>query len=239
MQIQDTLVGTVPSESKQGAQSWRGLYRLGGLAALLSLLFFPIQIGVFMLHPLPSAVIDWFNLLQAQPLIGLIDLDLLLVVDQVLIMVIFLALFAALKQVNLSWMTVGLTLGLASTILFIASNPAVAMYGLSTQYFAAADDSMRTVILAAGQAVMSGWQGTAFQVSYIAGSVATILISSVMLHSDAFGKAAGILGIIANVVAFGLYVPVIGVYISVFSVLFLWGWYLLMARALLRLAKTT
>jgi hypothetical protein len=35
----------------------------------------------------------------------------------------------------------------------------------------------------------------------------------------------------------GLYVPKVGVYISVFSVVFLWVWYILVARRLFQLGQ--
>jgi hypothetical protein len=222
---------------ESAGQNWKSLYKIGACAALASLVFFPIQIGVFLVNPPPDAVIGWFNLLRQKPLVGLVDLDLLLMVDSVLTIMVFLALYAALKQTHQSWMVVGLTLGLVSAVLFIASNPAFAMQSLSQQYFSAGNDSMRTTTLAAGQAVMAGWQGSAFQASYILGSIAAILISVVMLRSAWFSKAAAVMGILANSIAFGLYVPVIGVYISVFSVVFLWVWYLLLALGLFRLGK--
>jgi hypothetical protein len=81
------------------------------------------------------------------------------------------------------------------------------------------------------------WQGSAFQVSYLIGSVALIIISAVMLRSKIFSKATAYTGILANVIALGLYVPMIGVYISVFSVVFLWVWYLLVARGLFQLGR--
>lgn len=58
-----------------------------------------------------------------------------------------------------------------------------------------------------------------------------------MLRSDAFSKVTGWLAILANAVGLGLYVPRVGVYVSVFSVLFLEVWYLLIARRLHRLGR--
>lgn len=219
--------------------TWKNLYKTGAFAALLSLAFFPIQIAVFMISPPPEAVLDWFTLIHSRPIVGLIDLDLLLVVDQVLVMLIFVAVFIALRHTCKALSLIGLTLGLASTVLFIASNPALAMLSLSGQYFAAGVESVRAQTLAAGQSLMAIWQGTAFHASYIVGSIASVLLSMAMLRSRVFTRAAGIMGIIANLVAFGLYVPVVGVYISVFSVLFLWAWYLLTAIGLFKLGKTS
>ena len=48
-------------------------------------------------------------------------------------------------------------------------------------------------------------------------------------------KSTAYMGILANVIALGLYVPKIGVYISIFSVVFLWIWYILIARRLFQL----
>jgi hypothetical protein len=59
---------------------------------------------------------------------------------------------------------------------------------------------------------------------YILGSIAGIAIGAVMLRSAVFSNLAGWMAILGNGVGLGLYVPTIGVYISVFSVLFLEVW---------------
>jgi hypothetical protein len=59
-----------------------------------------------------------------------------------------------------------------------------------------------------------------------------------MLRSDIFSKATAYVGIVSNVVVFGLYVPVIGVYLSMLSVVGYFVWYILIARRLFRLAAT-
>jgi len=218
---------------------WKWLYKIGGAAALLSVVFFPIQILVFIISPPPTTVTGWFTLFQNNRLIGLLDLDLLLVVDQVLAALMFIALYAALRRVSESFLVIGTTLALFSTVLFISANPAFAMLSLSDQFAAAATAAQRAALLSAGQTLLVIWQGTAFHTSYIIGSIGTIIIPAVMLRSRVFGKAAGYLGILANVIALGLYVPKIGVYISVFSVVFLWIWYILIARGLFNLGQST
>jgi hypothetical protein len=85
--------------------------------------------------------------------------------------------------------------------------------------------------------MLATWQGTAFQVAYLAGSVAGIAFGIAMLRSSVFGTVAATLAILANSIGLGLYIPVIGVYISVFSVLFLEIWYILLARRLLQLGR--
>jgi len=220
-----------------GDAEWKGLFKIAGWAAVISLVFFPIQIASFMIKPYPEAITGWFELMRDSPFLGLIDLDLLLVMDQVLVAIIILALYAALRKAGQSLMTTGLAIGLVSVALFIASNPAFGMLSLSSQYFSAATEAERISLLGAGQALMATWQGSSFQISYLLGSLAPILISVIMLRSNLFSKTTAYLGILANVVALGLYIPVIGVYISVFSVVILWVWYLLIARGLFRLAR--
>ena len=231
---------TLPREESktQAADSnWNRLYNFGAVAALLSVIFFPIQIVVCFMSPPPDTVLGWFRLFQDNRLIGLLDLDLLLMVDQVLAILIFLALYVTLRRVNVSLMAIAIAFGLVSAVLFIASNPAFAMLSLSDQYVAAGTVAQQAMFLAAGQAMLVTWQGSAFQASYLLGSLASIIISMVMLQDRGrtFGKSTAFIGILANTIALGLYVPKVGTYISIFSVVLLWLWYILLARRFFQL----
>jgi hypothetical protein len=219
---------------------WNWLYKVGGAAALISAIFIPIQVIVFLTWPPPleGTISDWFALFQQNKLAGLIDLDLLLVGDNILLIPILLALYVVLRRANESVMALATALGLVALVLFIASNPAFQMLSLSEQYAAATGDSQRSALLAAGQVMIATWQGTAFQTAYVLGSVSGIAIGVVMLRSG-FGKVTGTMGILANAVGLGLYVPTIGVFIAVFSVVFLEVWYILVARRLFQPGRTS
>jgi hypothetical protein len=217
---------------------WRQLYQIGGIAALLSAMFIPIQVIVFIVWPLPSTVMDWFTLFQENRLVGLVDLDLLLVIDNVLLVPIFLALYILLRRTNESVMAIATALGFLGIALFIASNPAFEMLSLSNRHAAATTDAERSVFLAAGQAMLAMWEGTAFQTAYFLGSIVGLAIGVVMLQNGIFGKMTATMGILGNAVAFGYYLPGIGVYVAVFSVLFLEIWYILIARRLFRLGQS-
>jgi hypothetical protein len=56
-----------------------------------------------------------------------------------------------------------------------------------------------------------------------------------MLRSNVFGKVTAYAGIVGNVIGLGLFVPTIGLFLSVISVPVLWIWYILLARALFQL----
>jgi hypothetical protein len=182
---------------------------------------------------------DGFTLLQNNPLVGLIDLDLLLVADNVLLVPIFLAVYMALKRASEPAMLVATALGLLAATLFIASNPAVEMLSLSNDFAAATAEGERVIALAAGQAMLATWEGSAFQTAYFLGSIAGIIIGIVMLRSRHFGKTIAAMGILGNAVALGYYVPAVGIYLSVFSVLFLEIWYILLGRQLLQMGSNS
>lgn len=218
---------------------WRWLYRIAGTAALISAVFIPIQIAVFVANPPPlqGTAADWFALLQNNRLTGLVDLDLLLVADNVLLIPIILALYVTFRRASESVMATSVALAFAGIICYIVTNPAIQMLSLSDQFTAATTDAARALFVAAGQAQLAIWQGTAFQVAYLAGSFAGIAIGFVMLRNPVLGKGAAYMAILGNAVGLGLYVPVVGVYISVFSVLFLEVWYILIGWRLIQLAQ--
>jgi len=225
-------------DPEEPASSWRTLYRAAGAAALITAVLVPIQLAVFMAYPFPDTVTGWFRLLQDNPLAGLVDLDLLLVVDNILLVVIALALYVALRRTSPSVTTIATGLWLLAIAMFIAANPAVEMLALSDQFAAATTGAQQSTALAAGQALLAGWEGTAFQVGYVVGQLAGIMVGVVMLRSSLFGRAIPYTLILGNVVGFGLYLPTVGVAISAFSGVVLWAWYLLIARRFFRLGHS-
>jgi len=219
----------------QPTPSWRTLYRAAGVAALTTAVLVPIQLAVFMAYPFPETVTGWFQLLQDNPLAGLVDLDLLLVVDNVLLVVIALALYVALRPTSPSVTTMATGLWLLAVVLFIASNPSLELLALSDRFAAATSQAQRSAAVAAGEALLAGWD--AFQVGYVLGQLAGIMIGLVMLRSALFGRAVPYTLIAGNVVGFGLYLPTVGLTVSAFSGLVLWAWYLLVARRFFRLER--
>ena len=218
--------------------AWKSLYRVAGVAALITVLLIPVQAIVFIAWPPPSTVIDHFTLFQSNKLLGLLSLDLLYLVDNALLIPIFLALYVALRRHGESLMAIGTTLGLMGIVALFASNTAFSMLPLSDQYAAATSEAQKAMLLAAGQAMLATYTGTAYQVSYVLGSIAGIVVSAVMLRSSIFSKATGYMGVLAFVLGLGLYVPTIGAYIALISVIpFLAIWYILIARRLFQLER--
>jgi hypothetical protein len=112
------------------------------------------------------------------------------------------------------------------------------MLSLSNQYRAAATDGQRFVSLAAGQAMLATWQGTAFDVSYILGAVTLLIVSYVMLRSRLFNRTTAFVGIITSALMF---IPpsagMAGLILSVLSVPPTATWLFLVGRRLLSSVK--
>ena len=60
---------------------------------------------------------------------------------------------------------------------------------------------------------------------------------AVMVRSKVFGRVAAYALIVGDVIGLGLYVPLLGVLLSVISVPVLWIWYVLIARRLIQLGS--
>jgi len=109
------------TDAETADSAWKSLYRVGGAAALIIVVFIPIQFIVFVAWPPPSTVIGWFTLFQNNRLLGLLDLDLLLIVDNALMALMFLALYAALRRANQSFMAIATTFGFVGVAVYFAS----------------------------------------------------------------------------------------------------------------------
>lgn len=227
------------TNTETSVSDWKSLYKVGGVAALLMFVLTLIQSFIFITNPPPSTVIEYFTLFQRSQILGLLDLDFLLIVINILLILIYLALYVALVQISKSYMTIALAIGLAGTILFFASREATfGMLSLSNQYAAASTDTERTIILAAGQALLTIYNGTAFDLSYIFGGVVILMFSIVMLRSNIFSKATAYLGIAMGIL---MLVPptvgTIGLLLSLISLIPTLIWLIPIARRLFQLGS--
>ncbi len=134
-------------------------------------------------------------------------------------------------------MAVYLGLSLLGIMAFIVARPAFEMLSLSEGYAAAATEAQRSAYLAAGEATLAVFHGTAFWVSYMLGSVGGLILAAVMLRSTVFSRKTAYLRIASSALDFGLFVPVIGLSIALASVLCLLAFNILVARRLLQLGR--
>jgi hypothetical protein len=219
---------------------WRGVYLAAGVGALLTALFIPLQIGVFIAWPPPASrsLTAWFDLFNATPLLGLLSLDLLMMVEQVLLIPIVLAIWLLAHRRSESAALVGASLWLTGAVLLLGSNTGFEMLSLAHGY-AAADPAGRATYLAAAQGMLASYwdMGTGFVFGYVVASVGGILVGFAMVRAALFGRAAGWTLIAGSVISFGIFIPGPGVVLALGSVVVLWFWYLRMGWSLVRLAR--
>ena len=226
--------------------AWKSLFRVGGAGALIVAVLLSIEIVVFTAYPLPSTVVGYFTLFQSNRLIGLLDLYLLEIPAYALFVPMFLALYAALRRTNESYMALAAILAIIGTAVFLATNNPFSMLSLSDQYAAATTDAERSMLLAAGQAMLASTSQRAvggFNMGFLLVSVAGLIVSAIMLRSNIFSKVTAYVGILANGLSLADYfrlafVPAAGLlilFLAIGSGLLLVVWYILIARRLLQL----
>jgi len=189
---------------------WKSLYKVGGVAALIAGVLFrrnlAAEIGLFSQRKPPVTVSDWFALLQSNRLLGLATLNVFDLVNYALVSLMFLALYAVLRRANRSYMEIATALGLVGIAVYFASNTAFSMLSLSDQYAVATTDAQRTMLLAAGQAMLAinrfsnpgAHPGAGGYLSLLLIAVAGMITSVVMLRSAVFNRATAYVGILAS-----------------------------------------
>jgi len=229
----DRLTDTEAADSR-----WKGLYKFGATAALAMLVLMAAQIIIFIVWPPPDTIEGYFTLFENNWFLGLLSLDLLYIVNNTLLIPIYLALYLALKRASGSPALIALVLGLIGIAAYFASNTAFEMFTLSNQYMAATTEAQKAMLLAAGKAMLTIYKGTAFNVYYVLNAATLLIFSFVMLRSDVFSKTTAYVGIAAGVL---MIIPstagTIGLYFALASLIPWAVWLVLFARRLFRLGQ--
>jgi len=178
---------------------WRGIYHAGGYAVIGMLVIMAAQIIIFSVWPPPDTVEGFFNLFQQNWLLGLLSMDLLYLLNNTVIVLIYLALFFSLRRENEAAMLIGLVLALVGVTAYYASNTCFEMLSLSGQYTAADSEAQRTALLGAGHAMLAVYKGTAFDSYYILNGIALLIFAVVILRSKVFNKATGYWALAAGI----------------------------------------
>jgi hypothetical protein len=221
------------ANAQTGDGRWRSLYRIGAVATVVSIAIIPLTVAAFFIWPLwPDNILD---VIQEDWLSGLMGLDFGYLLGNVFAVPIFLVLYVTLKEVDEGWALIALTVGLLGLVCLVPARPIPEMFALSDQYAAAATDAERTAYLVAGESMLTHFHGMVYHAHYILGSASLLISSFLMLRSPTFSKAIAYVGIATNIVVFGLYVPMIGVWVSLLSVVGYLIWYILIARKLVHL----
>jgi hypothetical protein len=218
---------------------WKPLAIVAGAASLSQVALILVQIPIYLLSPPPSTVEGFFALLQRSPILGLLNLDLLIMANAVLMFPILLALYLTLRRTGETAMLLALTLGIVANALAFVWNSSFTMLALSNQHAAATSDAERATLLPAGQAVLTmHLSGTAFNAYYLLGSVVFLLIGATMLRSRIFGRLTASMAIASGLLT--LVPPTVGqvgLFLSLLVLVPMSLWFVLIARTLFQLGR--
>jgi hypothetical protein len=238
-------IGTEQNKTNGGdCGDLNGLYRIGGIAALILLVYsLATMVQMVVLGGQPTSAAQAFDLLQHHRTVALLRLDLPTLCVMPLYYLLFLGLYAALKQSDRANALLSTILAFAGVTLVLATPTALSMIPLSDKFAAATTEAARAQLLAAGEAIMAAdiWHATGAILGGVLLQCGAVLISVVMLRGGAFSKTTAWLGIVmhgldgAHILC-GQFVPVSGFVLLAIAGPLYPVWFFLVGRSLLRLA---
>lgn len=245
------------STIKQGANTettdfgWKSLYKIGGLAALMAVMAFLLDIAISFggedFNPATLTAVEWFSLFQENGLAGLRALGFINIISLTVSVSLYFALYGAHRREKQVAAGLALTLYLLGAAIYISNNAAIPMFVLSEKYASAATEAQRTLIAAAGEAVLV--RGADFTpgsfIGFFFTEMAGLTFSLVMLRSRMFSKVTAILGILGFVLLsiFTILTTFVPLFFDVAMILAMVGgllsaaWYILVARGLFQLGN--
>lgn len=216
-------------------QHWSGLVRLGAWAALGSVGLIILQILLYFVWPPPETTLELFELLQDNPLLGMIALDLLYPLSNLLTMLLYLALGAVLWNISRSAVVAALTIAGIGMSAYMASLRPVEMLQLSGLH-AEADPAEQVALLATGEGMVATWTGTAFDIYYVFNFAVLVILSWLVYQSPLFSRATAVWGFAAAaLMAVPSNIGTVGLLFALVSLLPWSVFAVLVARQLLRL----
>jgi hypothetical protein len=180
--------------------SWKSLYSVAGVAALLASLLFLSDLVVLMTAgEFPASARAWFTLFEDNRVPGLLQLFFSDLIGVALVAPLVLALYAVLRRANAGYAALAVVLAVLGIATLFATNPNYTLIHLSLQIGQAPAPAEADALVAAGEAVFAaGTAGTGPLMAALALEGSLLLLSAIMLRSPAFGKGIAYLGIAAH-----------------------------------------
>ncbi|MDD4496079.1 MAG: DUF4386 family protein [Eubacteriales bacterium] len=214
--------------------NFQPIYHLARVLTLVMLIIIPLQIIIYFIAPPPCTVQGFFELYQQNSFLGLLSLDFLYLINNTILVVIYLALFAALYREKPVTALLALIFGLIGIACYYPSNPAFEMLTLSNQYFQALPGQQSTY-LSAGEALMAGYTGTSFNAYYVLSTISLLLFAYALIKSKRFKKSVGVWGLISG---FFMIIPSsAGILGMIFSLLSLIPWVVFITMLMFQFKK--
>lgn len=179
-------------------EPWAPLFRLSAYLSAVMLLFIPVQIVIFTLFPPPNTIEGFFQLYKESWLLGLLNFDFIYILNNLILIFIYLSLAVCLFREKPASSMVALILGIIGIACYFPTNPAFEMLNLSQSYWKAIPEA-QSKYLAAGETLLACYKGTAFDVYYVLNAIALLLFSAVIYKSPQFNKPMGIVGLVSGI----------------------------------------
>ncbi len=249
-----------PISSKTNVSGWKTLYRIGAFAILIAVVFFRRHYGAelsafngFGIYAMPETepanALEWFQVLQDYPYVGLSWLGIQDLVNYLLVGLFFSALYAALREFSPGLMLIALAGGLLGVGVYLVTNQAFALWGLSHKFAEATTEAQRMAYLVAGEGLLAIHNpaglpnlGAGPHIALFLVFTAGLLFSVTMLRSGAFNKTTAIVGLLTNITGL-LFLPILVLVPAwhwippTVSAPFRIVWYIMSALRLLKVAK--
>jgi len=145
-----------------------------------------------------KSAIEWFAVYQDNWFRGVYALGVLNIVYMIMMLPVYFALFGAHFEKQAIAAALTIIIFLIALSMYISNNAAIPLLVLSGKYSLAATDLQRTILVAAGEAVLSrgeDFTAGAF-IPLFLGGLAAICISIIMLRGGIFGKVNAWIGIV-------------------------------------------
>ena len=182
---------------------WKTIYSIGGYSALISfgLILFDIIFGSTVsnnITEMSHTATGIFSTLHQNRLMGLYMLDLLNMVNALIMIPTFFALFGVHRKKNLPYAALSLLLVIIGTSIVVSTNIALPMLELSHKYMSSTSESQRILFTAAGEALIArgGHGGLGAFIGFAVGTIASICMSYVMIDGEIFTKRVSYFGLI-------------------------------------------
>lgn len=227
------------TEKAMSNPRYNTLYRLGGIASLVIALSITFAVAAYFIWPYKGNTLSVeaiFALLQSDRLGGLISLDISMLLIAPINILMFLAIYVAIRRADEPIALIALVLALIAVALVIVCRPLVELTFLSDQYAVATDPAEKLRYLAAGEVLRSSLDGTAWMMQTVFFMLAGLINCLLMLRTPFFGKATAWLGIVISAIGLGFFLPTIGLLFLFLNTIGSVPWCFLLARDLFKMA---
>lgn len=191
----------------------------------------------------PETAQAGFTLLAESRLVGLLRLDVLTILVMPLYYLVFLGLYTALRGTDDALARLAAALAFTGVTLILATPSAFSFLTLNDRFAAATDEAQKTLLLAAGEAILASdlWHGSGALMGGLLLQTAALLVSVVMLRGRAFSRPTAWVGVVTHGLDLlhllvGFFLPAGGVVLLMIAGPLYLAWFPLLARDFHRLA---